>query len=73
VVEKNIVEVEAVGEAIRRAVARSGTKAKHAAAAVAGSAVITKVIPMPADLDEADWKHRSSSRRAITSRIRSRK
>lgn len=52
VVEKNIVEVEAVGEAIRRAVSRSGTKAKHAAAAVAGSAVITKVIPMPGELDE---------------------
>ncbi|RDZ26994.1 pilus assembly protein PilM [Lysobacter silvisoli] len=51
VVEKNIVEVEAVGEAIKRAVARSGTKAKHAAAAVAGSSVITKVIPMPGDLD----------------------
>ena len=54
VVEKNIVEVEAVGEAIRRAVSRSGTKAKHASAAVAGSAVITKTIPMPADLDEDD-------------------
>ena len=54
VVEKNIVEVEAVGEAIRRAVARSGTRAKFAAAAVAGSAVITKIIPMPADLDEDD-------------------
>ena len=52
VVEKNIVEVEAVGDAIRRAVARSGSKAKFAAAAVAGSAVITKVIPMPAELDE---------------------
>ena len=37
VVEKNIVEVEAVGEAIKRAVARSGTNAKHAAAAVSGS------------------------------------
>ncbi|MGO4778898.1 type IV pilus biogenesis protein PilM, partial [Lysobacter sp. 2RAB21] len=34
VVEKNIVEVEAVGEAIKRAVARSGTRVKHAAAAV---------------------------------------
>ena len=56
VVEKNIVEVEAVGEAIRRAVNRSGTKAKHAAAAVAGSAVITKLIPMPADLDENDME-----------------
>lgn len=51
VVEKNIVEVEAVGEAIKRALARSGARARHAAAAVAGSAVITKVIPMPADLD----------------------
>lgn len=54
VVEKNIVEVEAVGEAIRRALSRSGAKTKHAAAAVAGSAVITKVIPMPADLSEDD-------------------
>ncbi|HEY4560518.1 MAG TPA: pilus assembly protein PilM [Lysobacter sp.] len=52
VVEKNIVEVEAVGEAIKRAMGRSGSRAKGAAAAVAGSAVITKVIPMPADLDE---------------------
>lgn len=56
VVEKNIVEVEAVGEAIRRAMNRSGSKAKVAAAAVAGSAVITKVIPMPADLDENDME-----------------
>lgn len=54
VVEKNIVEVEAVAEAIRRAVTRAGTKARHAAAAVAGSAVITKIIPMPAELDEND-------------------
>jgi type IV pilus assembly protein PilM len=52
VVEKNIVEVEAVGDAIKRAVARSGTRAKYAVAAVAGSSVITKMIPMPADLDE---------------------
>ena len=50
VVEKNIVEVEAVGDAIRRAMQRSGARTKYAAAAVAGSAVITKVIPMPADL-----------------------
>jgi len=51
VVEKNIVEVEAVGEAIKRAVARSGTKARHAAAAVSGSSVITKIIPIQGDLD----------------------
>ena len=56
VVEKNVVEVEAVGEAIRRAVARSGTRVKQAAAAVSGSSVITKVIPMPADLDEDEME-----------------
>ena len=56
VAEKSIVEVEAVGEAIRRAMARSGSKVKYAAAAVAGSAVIIKTIPMPADLDEDEME-----------------
>lgn len=54
VVEKNVAEVEAVGEAIARAVKRSGTKATHCSLAVAGSAVITKVINMPADLSEGE-------------------
>lgn len=54
VVEKSIADPEAVGEAIRRAVKRSGTRAKHAAVAVAGSAVITKVITMPASLSEEE-------------------
>lgn len=54
VVEKNIVEVEVVGEAIRHALTRCGCKARFAAAAVAGSAVITKLIPMPADLSEEE-------------------
>lgn len=52
VVEKNIQDIEAVGETIEKAVKKSGTKVKNAAVAVAGSAVITKVITMPADLDE---------------------
>jgi len=56
VVEKNIVEVEAVGEAIKRAVSRSGSRLKHAAAAVAGSAVITKTIPMQANLSEDEME-----------------
>jgi len=56
VVEKNIVEVEAVGEAIKRALARSGSRTKNAAAAVAGSAVITKVIPMPASLSDEEME-----------------
>jgi type IV pilus assembly protein PilM len=56
VVEKNIVEVEAVGEAIKRALARSGSRTRNAAAAVAGSAVITKVIPMQAALSDDDME-----------------
>ena len=50
VVEKNITDVDAVGEAIRRATKRSGTRTKNAAVAVAGSSVITKVITMPSNL-----------------------
>jgi type IV pilus assembly protein PilM len=52
VVEKNITDVEAVGESIRRALKRAGTKNKFSALAVAGSAVITKVITMPANISE---------------------
>jgi type IV pilus assembly protein PilM len=54
VVEKAIVNAEAVGESIRRAVKRSRTSARNAAVAVAGSAVITKVISMPASLNDDD-------------------
>ncbi|MGR8918664.1 MAG: pilus assembly protein PilM [Gammaproteobacteria bacterium] len=56
VVEKNITDAELVGEAIGRAVAKSGTKTKNAACAVAGSAVITKIISMPAELSEDDME-----------------
>lgn len=53
VVEKNIADPEAVAEAIRRVVEQSRTKIRHAAVAVAGSAVITKVIEMQAGIDDA--------------------
>jgi len=56
VIEKNIADVEGVGEAIKRAVKRSGTRTKHAAVAVAGSAVITKVISMPASLSDEEME-----------------
>lgn len=56
VVEKSISDPEGVGQAIKRAVKRSNTKAKFAAAAVAGSAVITKTITMPADIDEDEME-----------------
>lgn len=51
-VDKNIADVEAVGNAVRSVVRRSGTRLKHAAVAVAGSAVITKTISMPVTLNE---------------------
>ena len=56
VIEKNIADVEAVGEAIKRAVKRSASRTKNAAVAVAGSAVITKIIAMPASLTEDDME-----------------
>jgi len=48
--EKNLADVEAVGEAIRRAVKRSGTRTKACAVAVPSAMVITKIIQMPDDL-----------------------
>ncbi len=56
VVEKNIQDVEAVGETLQKAVKKSGTKCKLAAVAVAGSAVITKVIHMPASLNDSEME-----------------
>ncbi|MCK5091228.1 MAG: pilus assembly protein PilM [Gammaproteobacteria bacterium] len=56
VVEKNIADVEAVGESIRRAVKRSGTRTKQAAVAVAGSSVITKIITMNASLKDDEME-----------------
>ena len=56
VVEKNITDVELVGEAVGRAVKKSGTRTKTAACAVPGSAAITKVISMPADLSEDEME-----------------
>lgn len=54
VVEKNINDQEAVAEVIKAMVKQSKTKLKYAAVAVAGSAVITKMIDLPAGLtDEA--------------------
>lgn len=52
VVEKNIADPVAVAEVVRSMVKQSKTKLKHAAVAVAGSAVITKMIDMPMDLND---------------------
>lgn len=52
VVEKNIADPVAVAEVVKSMVKQSKTKLKHAAVAVAGSAVITKMIDMPIDLSD---------------------
>lgn len=56
VVEKTITDEQAVGDAIRRAVKRSGTRTKSCAVAVAGSAVITKIISMPGNLSDDEME-----------------
>lgn len=52
VVEKNINDVDAVAETIRQVVSMAKVKTKEAAVAVAGSAVITKIVNMPAGLSD---------------------
>jgi len=52
VVEKNINDAELVGEIVGKVVSRSRTSNRLAAAAVAGSAVITKTIQMAAGLND---------------------
>lgn len=50
--EKNIVNAEKVGEAIQKAVTKAGATTTQAAAAVAGSAVITKTIELEKGLSD---------------------
>lgn len=56
VVEKAINDVEAVASAVRSVVAQSRSKLKHVSAAVAGSAVITKLIDMPEGLSDDEME-----------------
>lgn len=52
VVEKNVQDVPALADALKKLVAKTKSRVRDVAVAVAGSAVITKVIDMPADLSE---------------------
>ncbi len=56
VVDKNITNVEVIGQALRAAVKQSGTRAKQACVAVAGSSVMTKVISMSSSLSEDEME-----------------
>ncbi|MBT4519704.1 MAG: pilus assembly protein PilM [Halieaceae bacterium] len=56
VIEKNVSNIDGVTNAISNVIAQSRTKLKNAAAAVAGSSVITKMIDMPEGLSEDDME-----------------
>jgi len=57
VVEKNIAELEGVGQALQRVVAKAKTGCKSAVVAVSGSAVITKNIEMDAGLSDEELEN----------------
>jgi type IV pilus assembly protein PilM len=54
VVEKKIADVALVSKTIRTALERSGTRAKRAAVAVSGSAVITKVLSVAGSMSDSE-------------------
>ncbi|KAA9131270.1 pilus assembly protein PilM [Marinihelvus fidelis] len=54
VVDKSVQDIEAISNAIERAVRNSGTRTKVCAIAVSGPAVFTKTISLPSDLAESD-------------------
>ncbi len=56
ITEKSIVDSDAVGEALRRAIKRAATKATEVAIAISGDAAITKVIQMPRNLNDNDME-----------------
>ncbi|MBK7541767.1 MAG: pilus assembly protein PilM [Candidatus Competibacteraceae bacterium] len=52
--DRNLTDPTEVGEAIKRAWRRSGTRLRRAAVAVPTSSVITRAVPMPAEFKESD-------------------
>lgn len=52
IAEKVVLDIEATGEAVRRAYKRSGSRLRDAAVAIGGATVITKTIQIPAALSE---------------------
>jgi type IV pilus assembly protein PilM len=56
VIEKNIAELDGVGQALARVLVKARTSLKNVAVAVAGSAVITKTIEMDAGLSDDEME-----------------
>lgn len=54
VVDKSVQDIEAISNAIDRAVRNSGSRCKNCAIAVSGPAVFTKTISLPSNLAESD-------------------
>ncbi|MGB9670821.1 MAG: pilus assembly protein PilM [Halothiobacillaceae bacterium] len=52
--DKSIMDPEAIGAAIRKAVKDSGTRSKRAAIAVPGSVAVSKVVTLPVGLSEME-------------------
>lgn len=52
--DKSIMDPEAVGSAIRKVIKDSGTRSKQAAIAVPGSVAVSRVVTVPADLNEIE-------------------
>jgi len=57
VVEKNIAELEGVGQALSRVLAKAKTNVRSVSVAVAGSAVITKTVEMEAGLSDDELEN----------------
>lgn len=56
IIDKNIANIDVIADAIKVALKQSGSKLKQAAVAVAGSAVMTKIITMPASLSSDEME-----------------
>jgi len=56
ITDKTIVDIDAAGDAVRKAVKRSGTRCKQAAVAIGGASVITKIISLPANLNDREME-----------------
>jgi type IV pilus assembly protein PilM len=54
ITDKLVVDVEACGEAVKKALRRSGTRTRDAAVAIGGPSVITKTILMPRALGDEE-------------------
>jgi len=56
VIDKNFANIDAISDAIKIAVKQSGTRLRQACVAVAGSSVMTRIINLPASMDENEME-----------------